>query len=62
VPLPHYAVIRRGRYNQMQKILFPMPYEWGGDLDELTEEEAQGLWDRYLERIPHGVRGDFNSS
>ena len=55
-------MIRRGRYNQMQKILFPMPYEWGGDLDELTEEEAQGLWDRYLERIPHGVRGDFNSS
>jgi hypothetical protein len=38
VPLPHYAVMRLGRYAQLQKIVFPEPYYLG----ELTEERGQG--------------------
>ena len=41
VPLPHYAVMRLGRYAQLQKIVFPQPYYLG----ELTEERAKGVWD-----------------
>jgi hypothetical protein len=39
VPLLHYAVVRLGRYNQLQKILFPQPYPI--DLEDLDEDPGE---------------------
>jgi hypothetical protein len=58
-PLPHYAVLRRGRYGQLQKILVPQPFDMG-DLDYLTEEQAKDWFDWYVARLSDGVRDDFN--
>ncbi len=60
VPLPHYAVIRLGRYNQLQKILCPQPYAIS--FEDLTEDQAKTVWDSYLAHVPLGVRADFSTS
>jgi hypothetical protein len=53
--------ITRGRYNQLQKILFPQPFDMG-TLEELTEEQARTIWDSHLAHVPLGVRADFSTS
>jgi hypothetical protein len=60
-PLPHYALLRRGRYGQIQKLLVPQPYDMG-TLEELSEEQAKGVWEAYLPHLARGVRDDFNQT